>query len=515
MQTIRSSAAAVLIQTIAMVRDRVTRSGRSGALRIAEVVACFLLSSGLPACRSPNHASVDGGAASADAGRGVGPAADGGACGQADDPHHCGACGNDCTALPNVDPARVSCAAGACILVGACRPGFGDCNGSTSDGCETDVTLPAHCGTCSNLCGGATPYCANAAGSGSCVAACAGATPSTCGMSCVDETSDPHHCGSCLGCPAVAHGAATCVQGVCYPACDPGYDIDGPNCTPHQFGWTIEPIVPPLLNQGDFTAVWGSGPTDVYAVNSNGSVMHSDGTGNWQKQPQSLFTKAGGIWGSAPHNIYIAADKEIYHSTGDGYWQTQEPYNWPGHVTAIWGSGPNDIYAVGDRILHSTGDGTWQEQQANSGTATSVWGSGAHDIYALAGDYIMHSTGDGKWISQNFPHPLSCVWGSSATDVWVFGLGFLLHTGGDQTWSPQAFNQSQYQMNGCWGSGPDDIYLSGGFISSADGEILHETAPGMFFYAGPTIPPSGAFNGVWGSGPNDVYAVGTVIMHLH
>src|SRR4029077_15151212 len=77
---------------------------------------------------------------------GCGLACDGG-CFSIDDVSHCGACGNDCSALPHVVAGTTSCASSKCSFApSACSPGWADCNGDPSDGCETDLTTAAHCG---------------------------------------------------------------------------------------------------------------------------------------------------------------------------------------------------------------------------------------------------------------------------------------------------------------------------------------------------------------------------------
>lgn len=39
--------------------------------------------------------------------------------------------------------------------LGACLPGFGNCNGIPNDGCETDLSMDSfHCGACNVACGG-------------------------------------------------------------------------------------------------------------------------------------------------------------------------------------------------------------------------------------------------------------------------------------------------------------------------------------------------------------------------
>jgi hypothetical protein len=62
---------------------------------------------------------------------------------------HCGACGAACNAT-NGTPA---CGGGGCGI--SCSAGFGNCNASASDGCETTLTSNAHCGACGKSIGAA------------------------------------------------------------------------------------------------------------------------------------------------------------------------------------------------------------------------------------------------------------------------------------------------------------------------------------------------------------------------
>ncbi|MBI3185306.1 MAG: hypothetical protein HYZ28_24470 [Myxococcales bacterium] len=64
-------------------------------------------------------------------------------------PVHCGECSRACA------PANATgmCRSGSC-LVAQCNTGFGDCNQTASDGCETDLSSSAaHCGACAAACG--------------------------------------------------------------------------------------------------------------------------------------------------------------------------------------------------------------------------------------------------------------------------------------------------------------------------------------------------------------------------
>ncbi len=69
---------------------------------------------------------------------------------------HCGACYTDCRG-PNV--VTGSCVDFACVA--ECAVGFGDCNASPTDGCESDFLTDQTCGSCENGC---TTTCAIGAG---------------------------------------------------------------------------------------------------------------------------------------------------------------------------------------------------------------------------------------------------------------------------------------------------------------------------------------------------------------
>jgi len=60
------------------------------------------------------------------------------------DMNHCGTCAKVCPAAANATPV---CTAAACGI--ACKPLFGNCNGSTTDGCEVNLTTSQiNCGRC-------------------------------------------------------------------------------------------------------------------------------------------------------------------------------------------------------------------------------------------------------------------------------------------------------------------------------------------------------------------------------
>ncbi len=140
---------------------------------------------------------------------------------------------NDCDGATDEDgseascPIRanssVSCAMGACRY--ACLPGFGDCDGNTANGCETDTrTATAHCGMCGHACASGE-HCSGS----SCGIACAGSSPTNCSGACVNTTTNPAHCGTCgNACPTRSNATATCTASACGMNCNADFgNCDG------------------------------------------------------------------------------------------------------------------------------------------------------------------------------------------------------------------------------------------------------------------------------------------------
>ena len=127
---------------------------------------------------------------------------------------HCGGCGRTC-ALPF---ATATCASGACAIV-ACAAGFADCDGTPATGCETNLAASnANCGACGRSCGPGT-----ACSSGTCANVCAGGT-TFCGGSCVALATDARNCG---GCGNVCASGQTCSGGQCRVAAPANDTCDG------------------------------------------------------------------------------------------------------------------------------------------------------------------------------------------------------------------------------------------------------------------------------------------------
>ncbi|MGH7281157.1 MAG: hypothetical protein ACRELY_06525, partial [Polyangiaceae bacterium] len=193
-------------------------------------VMCFVAS--IPACfdfGALDAGSADGGAC------GAGQKACVGTCVAETDPSS--GCSGPCTACAEPTNAQAACilqnGALACGL-GVCNPKYADCDNNPANGCETQLTVRAHCGSCGNDCN--QEFCETQGTASICSATCdapntlcppdAGAAP----QECVDTTTDTANCGACGVNCAVPNGVGSCDNSTCNIACDANYFLCAGAC---------------------------------------------------------------------------------------------------------------------------------------------------------------------------------------------------------------------------------------------------------------------------------------------
>lgn len=137
------------------------------------------------------------------------------------DPKNCGECGADC--------GDDLCSGGHCTKL-TCDEGSADCDADATNGCEASLSDVASCGMCGANCSNehGTPGC-DADG---CSIACSdgfGDCDERLSTGCETALSeDPQHCGACDGVCLNEHGATVCSAGKCAPTCATGFlDCNG------------------------------------------------------------------------------------------------------------------------------------------------------------------------------------------------------------------------------------------------------------------------------------------------
>jgi len=140
------------------------------------------------------------------------------------DPEHCGSCATSCAA----ESAETACVSGACVIL-SCVENHDDCDGNPSNGCEVDLTSsPAHCGACNTPCQiqHADPVCVDkVCAIGTCVDGwgdCNGNVDDGCETNV--KADSKQHCGACNQvCQAVGNSTPFCNFGACVFYCKSGY----------------------------------------------------------------------------------------------------------------------------------------------------------------------------------------------------------------------------------------------------------------------------------------------------
>jgi hypothetical protein len=266
---------------------------------------------------------------------------------------------------------------------------------------------------------------------------------------------------------------------------------------PTTLGWVLES---PLPGGNSVSSVWGSSPSDVFAVGTDGTILHYDGS-TWSAMVSGTANDLYSIWGSSHSDIFaVGWNGTILHYDGSA-WSTMSSGT-TSNLADVWGSSPSDVFAVGwdGAILHYDGS-TWSAMSSTSNCLCGVWGSSPSDVFAVGiSGTILHYNGS-SWspMVSGTTMELDGVWGSSSSDVFIVGIGgTILHYNGS-TWSAMS-SGTKNELFGVWGSSPSDVFAVGW-----NGTILH--------YNGSTWSPmsSGTTNAlevVWGSSSTDVFAVG-------
>ncbi len=173
------------------------------------------------------------------------------------DAANCGRCGTVCPAGPNT---RASCASGVCAS--ACEMGYGNCDGSTSNGCEANLFTDL------NHCGGCGLRCAPISGTGACTAGRCTITACNAGYADCDAIASTGcevnlalatgHCGMCgRACPGAgtAGTSVTCSAGTCTFACMTGRT----NCDANQANGCEASLASDVRNCGACGVVCAAG----------------------------------------------------------------------------------------------------------------------------------------------------------------------------------------------------------------------------------------------------------------
>lgn len=263
-------------------------------------------------------------------------------------------------------------------------------------------------------------------------------------------------------------------------------------------------------------AVWGSASSDVWAVGSEGVMIHYDGT-RWAAAQSPTKAPLLGIHGIASDDIWAVGDDVILHWDGNEWSVKLE--NISEALLAVWVVASDDVWIAGiDKETHHGLLRHWNGQEFGRGVfggAASVWelwAGGPGDVW-MAGTklddteagFVAHGNVDLVSPTHEYAGAaLRSLWGLDSNDIW-----FVPYTGAFQHWDGTAFTEfpgdPDAKLLGISGTAPDDIWAVGlhGAIMHWDGQAWthSETSTDTTLWS------------VWAPHPDDAWAVGGTLLH--
>ena len=146
----------------------------------------------------------------------------------------------------------------------------------------------------------------------------------------------------------------------------------------------------PLLNWA-----YGFGPSDVWVVGDQGTILHYDGA--WTQSATVTDQNLWGIWGASPDDLWAVggngrADGQatLLRYDGQSWRRIEVPPLTRASVFAffkVWGTGPDNVYIVGQRGAVLRWNGTTFEEQlvGTSRDLIALWGTGPDRIVIVGG----------------------------------------------------------------------------------------------------------------------------------
>jgi hypothetical protein len=190
-------------------------------------------------------------------------------------------------------------------------------------------------------------------------------------------------------------GSAQTLNAVWGDAWNDYYAVGQQGTMLHYTGTWARPANAPVTSS-DYTAVWGSDATHVFAL-ASGAAWRYDGT-QWTSDPTFPSTVVPtAIWGTSPSNVWAVGNGgEIVHYNGSAW--APVPSGTTSDLSGVSGTATNDVFAagVGGTVLHFDGKSWSPVRPATFGDLPSVWAQGQYVFF-----------GNSPWVLDRTSFPSS------------------------------------------------------------------------------------------------------------
>ncbi len=137
-------------------------------------------------------------------------------------------------------------------------------------------------------------------------------------------------------------------------------------------------------------AMWGSGPTDAWAVGSSGYVKHWDGQ-SWTRMTGLFSQPLRAVWGTGPNDVWIGGDNEQISRWDGQKWTSMHSGGDEGSLIRGFAGRAGDIWALGGKTGALHWDGV---TMATSWTGSyvylnAIWAGPTLGVFAAGGGGIL------------------------------------------------------------------------------------------------------------------------------
>ena len=267
-----------------------------------------------------------------------------------------------------------------------------------------------------------------------------------------------------------------------------------------------------LQLQESLDELWVTSTGNVFILHNNNesnSIIYMFDGNSWEttEAPPSVH----GLWASSSSDIFLAGEDKIFHFDGSSWHETE--IEGVSSVGYFWGTSDTDIYASArdenDHIGLIHFDGTsWAPISflEHEGWIEKIWHK-ENKIYEIVGqnggwyEVWVYDMDGGNWYrSINTAGWLSHIWGTPEPDGPVYVAG--------KSWVDASilFNAAaglyvhlpDYRFFDIWGADDQHVFLGGRLFMMFDGSNFHEIS----------TPETDYITGIWGTGADNVYLSG-------
>lgn len=257
-------------------------------------------------------------------------------------------------------------------------------------------------------------------------------------------------------------------------------------------------------------ALWGTAPTNLWAVGEGGAIFHWDGT-SWSafNGASATTTSLAAAWAASATAAWAVGENTLLRWDGTTWTPSTPPTAMA--LTGIWGSSPSDVWMVGmsgDVAYHFTGS-TWTPfslPNASTNALRAIGGSGPTDVWAVGDAGTILHYGGSSWtgsVTSPATGSLTGVWADSPSEAWAVGPLDLLHWSG-AGWTATAV-PSGFTPAAVWGTSARNVWCVGHLTGTATGAIAQWSGQGWTLLPDLVAAP---LRGIAGTAPDEILAVG-------